>query len=331
MDFERNYQIKILSKQLKFRSFSSSQDKNTKLKLDPWFVTGFSDAEAHFSISIYKDKRIKGRVAWVVKPSFQISLHSRDMQILLQMQDFFSCGNIISKNNRSEISFRVNSLQNLITKIIPHFINYTLLSQKAADFELFKQIVNIIKSKAHLTDEGLLQIINIRASMNLGLSDLQKSSFLDYKPVLRPNVKYTEIPDPNWIAGFSSGEGCFLVSLLKSEKKIKFVQLVFKISQHQRDKNLLELIAKYFNCGKVVYHSEKAKVFKVGNFVDINNKILPNFKAHSIQGIKLLDYQDFCEVATLISEGKHLSPEGLSQIIKIKDRMNKKIKEKTKF
>ena len=116
MDFERNYQIKILSKQLKFRSFSSSQDKNTKLKLDPWFVTGFSDAEAHFSISIYKDKRIKGRVAWVVKPSFQISLQSRDMQILLQMQDFFSCGNIISKNNRSEISFRVNSLQNLITK-----------------------------------------------------------------------------------------------------------------------------------------------------------------------------------------------------------------------
>ena len=167
--------------------------------------------------------------------------------------------------------------------------------------------------------------------MNLGLSDLQKSSFLDYKPVLRPNVKYTEIPDPNWIAGFSSGEGCFLVSLLKSEKKIKFVQLVFKISQHQRDKNLLELIAKYFNCGKVVYHSEKAKVFKVGNFVDINNKIIPIFKAHSIQGIKLLDYQDFCEVATLISEGKHLSPEGLSQIIKIKDRMNKKIKEKTKF
>ena len=52
-------------------------------------MTGFSDAEAHFSISIYKDKRIKGRVAWVVKPSFQISLHSRDMQILLQMQDFF--------------------------------------------------------------------------------------------------------------------------------------------------------------------------------------------------------------------------------------------------
>ena len=70
-----------------------------------------------------------------------------------------------------------------------------------------------------MTDEGLLQIINIRASMNLGLSDLQKSSFLDYKPVLRPNVKYTEIPDPNWIAGFSSGEGCFLVSLLKSEQK----------------------------------------------------------------------------------------------------------------
>ena len=329
MGFERNCQIKVLSKQFNKTNFCTSAYAQVPLtKLDPWFVTGFCDGEASFSVSISIDKRIKGRVGWTVKPSFQISLHSRDMNLLLQLQEFFACGSIVSKNNRSEISFRVNSLHDLTNFIIPHFVNFPLLSQKAADFELFKQIVKLINNKIHLTDVGLQQIINIRASMNLGLSDLQKSEFINYKPVPRPIIKYTEIPNPNWIAGFSSAEGCFLLTISKSNNnKIgKIVQLIFKISQHHRDKNLLELISKYLNCGNVYYHSENAFVFKVGKFVDINNKIIPFFKAYSIKGIKQLDYQDFCEIATLIGEGKHLSPIGIAKIQLIKDKMNTKRK-----
>lgn len=142
-----------------------------------------------------------------------------------------------------------------------------------------------MKIKVHLTDMGLQQIINIRSSMNLGLSDLHKSEFINYKPVDRPIVNYSEIPNPNWLAGFSSAEGCFFVNISKPNKnKISlrsFAQLVFKISQHNRDKKLLELIVKYLNCGQVITHSEKAKVFIVTNFADIINKIIPLFKAHS--------------------------------------------------
>ena len=88
--------------------------------------------------------------------------------------------------------------------------------------------MKLINNKIHLTDVGLQQIINIRASMNLGLSDLQKSEFINYKPVPRPIIKYTEIPNPNWIAGFSSAEGCFLVTISNSNNtKIgKIVQLI---------------------------------------------------------------------------------------------------------
>jgi hypothetical protein len=49
----------------------------------------------------------------------------------------------------------------------------------------------------HLTEEGLLQIINLRASINLGLSNLQKSNFSYLKPVARPVINTTKIPDPN--------------------------------------------------------------------------------------------------------------------------------------
>jgi hypothetical protein len=47
--------------------------------------------------------------------------------------------------------------------------------------EFVKLIKN--KTKMHLTEEGLLQIINLRASINLGLSNLHKSNFPNYKPV----------------------------------------------------------------------------------------------------------------------------------------------------
>jgi hypothetical protein len=49
----------------------------------------------------------------------------------------------------------------------------------------------------HLTEYGLLQIINLRASINLGLSNLLKSKFPNYQPVARPLINSNEIPDPN--------------------------------------------------------------------------------------------------------------------------------------
>jgi hypothetical protein len=47
MGFERNYQIKILSKKLKLNKLFFST-LNNKPKLDPFFITGFIDAEGSF-------------------------------------------------------------------------------------------------------------------------------------------------------------------------------------------------------------------------------------------------------------------------------------------
>ena len=40
---------------------------------------------------------------------------------------------------------------------------------------MFKEVVRLMNNKTHLSIQGLNQIINIKASMNLGLSDLLKS------------------------------------------------------------------------------------------------------------------------------------------------------------
>jgi hypothetical protein len=81
--------------------------------------------------------------------------------------------------------------------LINHLDNYPLLTQKLADFLLFKKAINIIINKEHLKYEGLLQIINIKASMNLGLSEEIKSEFKNISPTDRPIIKTKNIPNPN--------------------------------------------------------------------------------------------------------------------------------------
>jgi hypothetical protein len=56
MGFERNYQIKIPSKRLLNRTHSTLINK---LMINLWFITGFSDAEASFIISINKNDKYK--------------------------------------------------------------------------------------------------------------------------------------------------------------------------------------------------------------------------------------------------------------------------------
>ena len=83
------------------------------------------------------------------------------------------------------------------------------MKEKQVDFELLKKVVDLMNQKEHLTIEGIQKIVSIKASMNLGLSEELLVAFPDVKPVLRPSTNENKIEDPNWLAGFISGEGCF--------------------------------------------------------------------------------------------------------------------------
>ena len=61
-------------------------------------------------------------------------------------------GNIVVAG--SSASFRVTSLKDITDVIIPHFDKYPLVTQKKADYLLFKQAIMLIVEKKHLTEEG---------------------------------------------------------------------------------------------------------------------------------------------------------------------------------
>ena len=140
---------------------------------------------------------------------FSLSLHIKDIALLQQIQAYFGgVGSIVDQRDGT-CQYVVTSIEEITTKILLHFDNYPLITQKLADYFLFKMAVNLIKSKKHLTPEGLNEIVSIRASLNLGLTPALKIAFPDITPVSRPLVEDKRISDLYWIAGFTSGGRLF--------------------------------------------------------------------------------------------------------------------------
>ncbi len=320
MGFERNYQVKIPSKQLNIKNFSTLFSKKP---VNGWFITGLIDAEGSFSVIIDKNKSRK--LGWRVQTKFQLGMHLRDLSLIQQVQTFFGgIGSIHITKSLNKVNYSVDSIKDL-TKLIAHFEKYPLLTQKAADFILFKEVNALILDKSHLTIDGLNKIINIKASMNLGLSYFLKSEFLNFSPNKRPVINTEKIPDNNWISGFVTGEGNFDVRISQqlSNKIGTRIQLRFRISQHERDLKLMELLVKHLGIGTIYKYSGKdAVVLIIFKYSEITNIIIPFFEKYPLLGVKLLDYLDWCKIAQLMNEGSHLTIEGLNLIRLIKSGMN---------
>lgn len=236
-----------------------------------------------------------------------------------------SFGGLGTTKSDGSISFSVKSLADINNKIIPHFDKYPLISQKLADYTLFKQAVEFVNRKEHLTPEGLQEIVNLKASMNRGLSETLRAGFPNTEPVPRPQVEFKGIQDPEWLAGFVSGEGCFLIVTSKSPTSNSGfrVALRFIITQNERDIELLELIKKFLNCGAIAPSSRNCYQVRVTNFQDITNIIIPLFSNYRIGGTKLEDYLDFCRAAELMENKVHLTKEGLDTITALRLGMNR--------
>jgi len=95
-------------------------------KLNPYWVTGFSDAESSFQLIIHKNSKVK--IGWNVRLSFSIHLHKKDINILYTIQNFFNgIGNITIY--KDTCYYQVVSIKDLLI-IVEHFNKYNLQTQK---------------------------------------------------------------------------------------------------------------------------------------------------------------------------------------------------------
>ena len=106
------------------------------LENNPWFITGFADAEGCFLINVVKHTNLK--TGWQIQLVFRISLHIKDKALLEQIQIYFKVS-WVAKEGSKAYKYSVTSRKEFQV-IIDHFDNYPLKTHKFADYEIWKQI-----------------------------------------------------------------------------------------------------------------------------------------------------------------------------------------------
>ena len=185
--------------------------------------------------------------------------------------------------------------------------------------------MDITSQGEHLTTPGLDKLISIRSAMNKGLTEKLKIAFPNSIGALRPLVDFQEIPDPNWLVGFTDGEGCFNINTFNSSasKLGEAVRLRFTLVQHSRDIELMNNLMLYLGCGKSTLSEKTNRVdFIIWKFKDIEEKLIPFFNKYPLQSSKRLEFTDFCKVALLMKNKAHLTKQGMEEIKQIKSGMN---------
>ena len=289
-----------------------------RYRLDSSFITGLIDAEGSFVVTILKNTRYS--LGWVIQARFQLKLHEKDRNLVLAIQDFYNnIGYISNINKRNSVEFRVTNIKDLYV-IISHLESNRLLTNKRADFLLFKEIFSIVLKNKHYTPEGLKKIINIKAAMNWGLSDNLKENFSLTLQTPRPIVT-SDINNitPEWVAGFCTGESNFSIFITG-----KYASVRFSVSQDIRDALLLENLGFYLDCGIVnKYKNRNVCELVVAKIDDIVIKIIPFFEKYPIKGSKFNNYIYFKEAAFIIKNKEHLISNGMDRIKELKDIINK--------
>jgi hypothetical protein len=291
-----------------------------KNNINPNFITGFCDAEACFSLKL--SIRNSNSSSLNLSPAFSIHLHNKDLPLLYKIKSFFKdIGSITIKKSDNSCTFYVSSLSDLLNIIIPHFQQYPLRSAKNIDFLLWAQCVQLMANKELSTKDRLNKILLLKSALNKGLSESIKVKFPEIVPMVRPNYTVSKIPlNPDWISGFSDGDSCFYVTITKTN----YVRAVYQIELHEREITLINKIQEFFKgIGRISYTSNRQLVrFTVAKQQDLFNIVIPHFDTYLLEGNKNKDYLIWRNILLLVKSKSHLKPEGLSQIIELKKKLN---------
>ena len=305
------------------------QDFN-KNKIQPAFISGFIQADGVFHVGISRSKDYKLGVR--VTPSLHLSQHINSINLLHEIKEYFNVGHITT--NRNEANYIVNSFPKLKEVIIPHFDKFTLKSGKFESYVKFKEIINLMDKKAHLSADSLIKIIELSYDLNFGtqrkLGNKEEliKLILERSKIETPLIKtclesdltntVESLISPEFISGLTDGDGSFFVSF----KKNKRITVNYTIIQDSDSKSVLTEIRDYFNCGKVYDLKSRAARYQVENLTDLTNIIIPHFMKYPLKTNKNEHFKIFCKVCELLLLNDHKTKEGYIRIIELAYDMN---------
>ena len=129
-----------------------------------FYLAGFSDGEGSFNVSFRP--RPDYSIPWKVSLSFNVS--QKDRVILALFKRHLGCGTLRGRPD-GVWYYEVTNINAIVENVIPFFERFPFLSaKKKRDFAKFKQIVALMQRGAHLTKNGIREILEIRERMNDG-------------------------------------------------------------------------------------------------------------------------------------------------------------------
>lgn len=131
--------------------------------------------------------------------------------------------------------------------------------------------------------------------------------------------------NPYFIAGLIEGEGYFGVNITKNDSLNVGHQvcLSFGIDMDIRELDLIKEVKSTLECGTIHIRKDNSKVqLRVRKLSDIVDKIIPFFDRYELYGGKKKDFEIFKIIALLMQENRHLTSDGLDDILDIRKSLH---------
>lgn len=136
-----------------------------------------------------------------------------------------------------------------------------------------------------------------------------------------------EVSD-DYLVGFIEGEGRFYVGIVPAKETKTGWQVIhfFKVSQNPSGKAILDYLKKRLKCGYVKpnfkgnRYKDKSLAFVVRDLSSLYTKVVPFLEGKLV--IKRKNFESFKKAIGLVVHKKHLSKQGMKQILDIAYQMN---------
>lgn len=126
-----------------------------------------------------------------------------------------------------------------------------------------------------------------------------------------------------YLAGFADGEGSFNVSFRpRPDFSIPWkISLCFNVSQ--RDRVILALFKRHLGCGTLRDRGDGVWYYQVDNLNAISQHVIPFFNRFQfLSAKKKRDFAKFKRIGELMIDGRHLTADGIKEILRIRMDMN---------
>lgn len=134
-------------------SWEIEEPKLEKLEhpLDPEYVSGLSDGDGSFYVSIRDGRKLK--------PGFSIVQTGDEGEELLRLvKRFFNGVGGVYRYGRI-VRYQVGSVSELIREVIPHFCKHSINTKKEGDFRLLEKVCQGLKAKKQEEIRDLLRLV----------------------------------------------------------------------------------------------------------------------------------------------------------------------------